>query len=184
MSYASEQSPTTFVAGTKGRWTVERTRAVKGDGLSAAPRLDVLTGIVAPGDGAWALSGVAGHARYVARAEKGPLEVASPRLDRDEARRGVLIPIRKSGAWWRLPQDERREIFEERSHHIADSMKYLPRIARRLYHSRDLGQPFDFLTWFEFAPEHASAFDELLAMLRSREEWTYVDREVEVWLVR
>jgi hypothetical protein len=58
----------------------------------------------------------------------------------------------------------------------------LPRIARWLCHARDLGEAFDFLTWFEFAPEHASAFDELLDMLRSREEWSFVDREVEIRL--
>ena len=63
-------------------------------------------------------------------------------------------------------------------------MQYLPRIARRLYHSRDLAEPFDFLTWFEFAPEHEGAFDDLLAMLRSREEWTFVDREVDIRLSR
>ena len=63
-------------------------------------------------------------------------------------------------------------------------MPYLPRVARRLYHCRDLGEPFDFLTWFEFAPEHEAAFDELTSMLRSREEWTFVDREVEIRLAR
>jgi len=184
MSYASEQFPATFAAGTTGRWSVERIVPVRGEGLLLAPRLDVVTGIVAPPNTAWTVSGVAGHARYVERTEKGELDRASPRLDREEARVAVLIPIHKSGAWWRLAQDERREIFEKRSRHIADSMAYLPRIARRLYHSRDLGQPFDFLTWFEFAPEHAAAFGELLAKLRAREEWTYVDREVEVWLRR
>jgi hypothetical protein len=83
-----------------------------------------------------------------------------------------------------LPQDERRAIFEEKSHHIADALAYLPRIARRLYHARDLGEPFDFLTWFEFAPEHERAFDELAALLRSREEWKFVDREVDIRLER
>jgi hypothetical protein len=63
-------------------------------------------------------------------------------------------------------------------------MKYLPRIARRLYQARELGEHFDFLTWFEFAPEHEPAFDELLAMLRSREEWSFVEREVEIRLRR
>jgi len=48
-----------------------------------------------------------------------------------------------------LTQDERREIFEERSRHIATGLEYLPAVARRLHHSRDLGGPFDFLTWFE-----------------------------------
>jgi hypothetical protein len=65
-------------------------------------------------------------------------------------------------------------------------MKYLPAIARRLHHCRDLGtpEPFDFLTWFEFAPEAQSAFDELLAALRATEEWKYIDREVELRATR
>ena len=83
-----------------------------------------------------------------------------------------------------MPQDERRALFEGRSRHISDRMAYLPRIARRLYHCRHLGEPFDFLTWFEFAPEHAQAFDGLVGMLRSREEWTFVDREVDLRLER
>jgi hypothetical protein len=83
----------------------------------------------------------AGHARYVERSEKGPLDAASPKLGREEAKLGALIPIRKSAAWWSLPQDERRAIFEGRSKHIELSMPYLPRIARRLYQARDLGQP-------------------------------------------
>jgi hypothetical protein len=41
-------------------------------------------------------------------------------------------------------------------------MEYLPTIARRLHHSRELGEPFDFLTWFEYAPEHNQAFEELV----------------------
>src|SRR6185295_17505754 len=119
---------------------------------------------------AWALRGISGHARYVERREKTQLDAVSPPLGRPEATRAALIPIRKSARWWALPQDERRAIFEERSHHIADSLAYLPRVARRLYHARDLGEPFDFLTWFEFAPEHADAFEELVRVLRATEE--------------
>lgn len=48
---------------------------------------------------------------------------------------------------------------------------------------RDLGEPFDFLTWFEFDPGDADAFEEL-GLLRGSEEWTYVDREVEIRLAR
>jgi len=98
--------------------------------------------------------------------------------------RAVLIPIRKSAQWWALAQDERRAIYEERSRHTSIGIEYLPRIARRLHHSRDLGEPFDFLTWFEFAPEHEDAFDELLRRLRDSEEWRFVEREVEVRLQR
>ena len=105
-------------------------------------------------------------------------------LRRPEATCAALIPIRKSDAWWDLAQDERRTIFESASHHISASLRYLPAIARRLYHSRDLGEPFDFLTWFEFAPEHAAAFDELVATLRATAEWTYVEREVDIRLSR
>ncbi len=77
-------------------------------------------------------------------------------LGRTEATLRGADPDRKSAAWWELTQEERRQIFEDKSRHIADSLKYLPAIARQLYHCRDLGEPFDFLTWFEYAPEHAS----------------------------
>jgi hypothetical protein len=174
--------PATFVGGATGSWKIERVVAVRGEPLPASERLEVHPG-AAP-SGAWALRGVTGHARYVERREKGPLDAASPPLQRPEATRAALIPLRKSPEWWAMPQDERRAIFEARSRHISDSMVYLPRIARRLYHARELGEPFDFLTWFEFAPEHTQAFDDLVGMLRSREEWTFVDREVELRLVR
>ena len=173
--------PATFVGGTLGPWRVDRMTAVRGDSLPSVERLEVHESLLSPA-GAWALRGVAGHARYVERHEISRLDTSSPPLARVAATRAALIPIRKSPEWWALPQDERRAIFEARSHHIADSMPYLPRIARRLYHSRDLGEPFDFLTWFEFAPEHREAFDALLAMLRSREEWSFVEREVEIRL--
>jgi len=112
------------------------------------------------------------------------LEAVQAGLGRAEATRAALIPITKSAAWWDLPRDERRAIFEERSHHISASLKYLPPIARRLYHARELGGPFDFLTWFEFAPEHAGLFDELVAVLRGTEEWRYVECEVDIRLSR
>lgn len=76
----------------------------------------------------------------------------SSSTSRPEATHAAIIPITKSGAWWRLAQDERREIFEESSHHIAIGLEYLPAVARELYHGRDLGEPFDFLAWFEYAP--------------------------------
>ena len=64
-------------------------------------------------------------------------------------------------------------------------MDYLPAIARRLHHCRDLdNQPFDFLTWFEFAPGHKADFDKLLARLRATREWTYVEREVDIRIER
>jgi chlorite dismutase len=183
MRYDSTSFPATFVGGTTGAWRITSSVARIGPALPHAERLAIEVGLGAA-SGAWTLRGVAGHARYVERREKGPLDAASPPLGRPEATHAALIPIRKSAAWWQLPHDERRAIFEERSHHIADSMAYLPRIARRLYHARDLGEPFDFLTWFELAPEHAGAFEDLVAMLREREEWRYVEHEVDLRLQR
>ncbi|HEX4887629.1 MAG TPA: chlorite dismutase family protein [Luteibaculaceae bacterium] len=104
-------------------------------------------------------------------------------MGRTEATYGALIPIKKSQAWWDLAQDERRKIFEAKSHHTELGLKYLPQIARKLYHCRDIGQPFDFLTWFEFAPEHAGLFDDLVYNLRATEEWCYVEREVDIRLI-
>ena len=63
-------------------------------------------------------------------------------------------------------------------------MRSLPAIARKLHHSRDLGEPWDFLTWFEFAPTQTAAFDELLHALRESEEWNYIDREVDIRLIK
>jgi hypothetical protein len=63
-------------------------------------------------------------------------------------------------------------------------MKYLPAIARKLFHCRDIGQPFDFITWFEYSESDVSAFEALLAALRATEEWKYVDREVQINLKR
>jgi hypothetical protein len=75
-------------------------------------------------------------------------------------------------------------VFEESSHHIEIGLRYLPAVARRLHHERDLAEPFDFLTWFEFAPEAAGEFEKLVAILRGTEEWSFVTREVDVRLSR
>jgi hypothetical protein len=139
---------------------------------------------VASLDAAWQLRGVVSHPRYSTGSELRQLTAVSPLLGRIEATAAALIPIRKSEAWWKLGQDERRAIFEESSGHIARSMRHLPAVARRLHHARDLGEPFDFLTWFEFAPQHADAFEDLVSELRTTEEWTFVEREVDIRLVR
>ena len=139
---------------------------------------------ILPSPTSWRLAGVASHVRYVERAEKERLPPVQAALGRPEATCAALIPIKKSAAWWELTQEERRKIFEDKSRHIASSLKYLPAIARQLYHCRDLGEPFDFLTWFEYAPEHATQFEELVRMLRATEEWNYVEREVDLRVER
>lgn len=183
----------TFTAGSTGGWHIERMTAVTGAGLPAAPRLMIESGFLGAEQGSageplttgadasgWVLRGAISNQRYTTADELARLDAQSPALNRPQATVASLIPITKSPAWWALAQDERREIFEETSHHIRRSMSNLPAVARRLHHSRDLGGPFDFLTWFEFAPEDATAFDDLLGALRLTPEWTFVEREVEV----
>lgn len=156
-----------------------------GEGLPSAPYLAVHPALHAPPfAGSFALRGSTGHVRYVEQAEKVALTKVTPGLGRPEATLAALIPIRKSDAWWELAQDERRALLEQRSQHISLGLKYLPAIARRLYHARELGEPFDFLTWFEYGPAHAPLFEELVAALRESEEWSYVEREVDLRLVR
>jgi chlorite dismutase len=180
---------TTFRGGQSGAWRVLSQAAVKGAGLLSTPALSTVESSsialpILPSQTAWRLAGVASHVRYVERAEKERLVAVQAGLGRPEATRAALIPIKKSQAWWDLTQEERRRIFEDKSQHIAASMKYLPAIARQLYHCRDLGEPFDFLTWFEYDPADAALFEELVAMLRGTEEWTYVEREVDLRLER
>src|SRR6185295_8803168 len=180
---------TIFRGGQSGAWRVTRFAAVKGAALAPTPSLSVVHSLtialpILPSTTSWRLAGVASHLRYTERAEKKQLDAVRAEIGRPEATHAALIPIKKSAAWWELTQEERRQIFEDRSHHIANSQKYLPTIARQLYHSRDLGEPFDFLTWFEYEPANAEAFEELVGMLRATEEWNYVDREVDIRVER
>ena len=179
----------TFRGGQSGGWRITSISPVTGEPLPFMPALSITDGDavslpLVPSRNAWRLVGVPSSLRYTERAEKQQLTAVQASLGRREASCAALIPIRKSQAWWELTQEERRRIFEDKSHHIASSLRFLPAIARQLYHCRDLGEPFDFVTWFEYAPEHATLFEELVAMLRATEEWTFVEREVDVRLSR
>ena len=179
----------TFVGGMHGAWRVIEMREVRGDGLATVERVDVvhgrMLGQVALREGAhWQLRGLTSNLRYANRNEVDDLVARQPVLDRTEASRAALIPIKKSAHWWALAQDERRAIFEGTSHHTQIGLDYLPAIARRLHHCRDIGEPFDFLTWFEYAPEHAAAFERLVDALRATQEWDYIEREIDIRLAR
>ena len=176
--------PAVFVAGADGEWRIERIFPVRGEALPPALRLARIEGPMPATRGIWTLRGTTSNDRYVTRAEKDALRAVQPPLGRPDSTRAALIPVRKSPAWWELAQDERRRILEDRSRHISTGLRYLPAIARRLYHCRDLGEPFDFLTWFEYAPSDADRFEELVSELRRSPEWDYVEREVDVRLAR
>lgn len=177
-----------FIGGSTGLWRVERVACVVGAPIPTVSRVSVVAGPVSqlPADASWQLRGITSNERYVVREEKTALVEKQEGLGRSDSTCAALIPIRKNAAWWALTQDERRAVFEEQSRHIAIGLKYLPAVARRLHHCRDLGpdEPFDFLTWFEYAPRDAAAFEELVQALRASLEWAYVDREVDIRLIR
>lgn len=177
-----------FIGGMTGVWQVVSMSTVVGAPLPDVTRLDTISdGVPESPDGAkWVLQGLTSNERYVTRCEKDQLIARQPTLGRPDAICAALIPIRKTAAWWGLAQDERRRIFEASSKHIATGLRYLPAVARRLHHCRDLGEsePFDFLTWFEYGPPDSPAFEELVAELRASEEWRYVDREIDIRVMR
>lgn len=172
-----------FIAGNTGPWRVESMATIVGEPMAQAARIEVVTGACAfPNDASWLLRGITSNERYVERTEKDALVGKQEGLGRAHATCAALIPIRKTATWWALTQDERRQIFEAQSRHIQIGLQYLPAVARRLHHCRDLGpyEPFDFVTWFEYAPGDQAAFEALLQALHASPEWAYVDREIDI----
>lgn len=176
-----------FVGGNSGVWKITSIIRNSGESLPPAEKLHIAGGAeTEPSDSVWILRGATSNERYVERKEKDRLLREQPSLGRPEANCGAMIAIRKNAQWWSLTQDERRAIFEEKSHHIKIGLDYLPTIARRLHHCRDLStsEPFDFITWFEFAERDTAAFEQLLKQLHATEEWKFVDREVDIRVAR
>ena len=175
-----------FSAADAGQWQITSVCEFRGESLPAAPFLSIDAigdGEASPANAVWTLRGAGSNLRYTTAPERAALQAKQEGLGRPASTRAALIPIRKSEAWWAMAQDERRAIYEQGSH-LAIGLDYLPGVARKLYHSRDHGEAFDFLTWFEFAPDQEAAFDHMLIRLRACAEWDYVDREVDIRLTR
>ncbi|MDQ8201828.1 chlorite dismutase family protein [Pelagicoccus sp. SDUM812003] len=174
-----------FVAGECGEWSIRSIQTIVGESLPTSKRLTIENGDFS-GKCDWALRGVTSNERYVTKAEKTALVSKQEGLGRKASNYAALIPIRKTDAWWSLTQEERRDIFEEQSRHTDIGQKFLPNIARKLHHCRDLAsvEPFDFITWFEYSSEDETMFDELVQSLREGIEWQYVEREIDIRLVK
>ena len=177
-----------FIGGDTGAWRVAKMQVLAGEPLPTARRLAIAPCLANPADpmADWVLRGITSHERYVVREERTHIVAEQLDLGRPEATCAALIALRKNEAWWALTQDERLSIFKQQSRHAQIGLEYFPTLARRLHHCRDLSEhePFDFLTWFEYTPAQEAGFNNLLAELRAIEEWKYVEREVDVRLVR
>ena len=53
-----------------------------------------------------------------------------------------------------------------------------------MHHGRDLGEPFDYLTWFEYAPQDAPASEQVVSRLRTTPGRGYVGRGIDTRLPR
>ena len=151
---------TTFYGGRLGSWKVREFNTIIGKPIKTVDRIDMIN----PNQQSrkimsdWIFKGISSNLRYATKEEKIMLDKTPPIIGKHENSFAALIPMSKSEEWWLLTQDERRKIF----------------------HSRDIGEEFDFLAWFEFEPKNKSVFDDLLGYLRQTEEWKYVTREIDV----
>jgi hypothetical protein len=137
--------------------------------------------------------GVVQNLHYTSAAQQKELDQRSrPELGPAPDTQAVLIPIRKSLAWWQLAQDQRQAHFQTSSAqpgHTVIGLEYVDRVYRRLYHSRYtiLSVPYDFLTYFEFSQVHKDDFNRLLHELREttrNPEWMYTELEYEIWMTK
>jgi len=173
-----------FVAGAAGPWRIDGILALQGETLPPAARLAVIEGDGTEGaEGRWALRAMVGPEVAGEEAEHGVLVARQAPLGRPEARCAALMAVRKSPSWWAMSHDERL-VIEERSRHIATGLEDLPAVAQNLHHAHELREPFDLLAWFEYLPGDQTAFDELVGRLRATEEWSFVEREVDVRVTR
>jgi hypothetical protein len=175
-----------YIGGSTGSWRVMEMATISGPSLRPATHVEIVKGQFhrIPLKSAWVLRGLARNTRFFTREERTPLDSRELGLNRKFATSAALIPIRKSAEWWNMAVEDRQEIIEARSMQIRSSLKLLPALVRRLLHGRDFGEPFDEVTWFEYEPKDTKIFDELVSALRSSIEWQYVEREIDIRLVR
>ncbi len=107
----------------------------------------------------------------------------------------IILPIRKTAAWWAMPELERHQYFyphyDQRTGrcvpgHAAIGRDAVRHIYRRLYYNpHGPGRPgeWDFVTYFECEDKDLPLFDETLEALRDvsrNPEWRYVE-EGPIW---
>ena len=175
-----------YIGGNSGTWRITNAVTHSGEALKPATHVEIVNGRLTrlPAKSAWALRAVVSTTRYITREEPRHSESLRSAWQNTDSSSAALLLGRKSAAWRSLDQVQRREMLEARSKQIATRLRFLPAIARRLCFRRDLGDPFDFVVWFEFCARDTAVFDDLVAAMRSSEEWLYVEREIDIRLTR
>ena len=115
---------------------------------------------------------------------------ASQRRSGRVARNAIVLPISKSGEWWKKSSLERHAYFYPHTDagtgcpvhgHAQTAQEGIATIYRRVFHNPDgyerTGE-FDFITYFECEDEHVTTFDRVHQGLRDitrNPEWLYVE---------
>lgn len=115
---------------------------------------------------------------------------ATPRKSGRVARNAIVLPISKSGEWWKKPSLDRHTYFYPHVDagtgcpvhgHAQTAQDGIATIYRRLYYNPDgyerTGE-FDFITYFECDDENTATFDRVHQALRDitrNPEWLYVE---------
>lgn len=138
------------------------------------------------------LSGCTQHLHYTSDMQRERLvAISAKEIPASEKPITVLIPIRKSDAWWSMGQNARAEFMNGANSyrgHTPIGEEYASLIFRQLLHARYLDsskKSYDFLTYFEFRDADREWFKGLLKRLRDEvlnPEWAFVEMEQEIWM--
>ena len=111
------------------------------------------------------------------------------------ARNAIIVPVRKTEAWWQMTALERHSYFYPHvdrgsgcpvKGHAKAAEPGIATLFRRMYHHPDgyqIENEFDFITYFECEDEHLPVFDGVLENLRDPQqnpEWRFV-QEGPIW---
>jgi hypothetical protein len=174
-----------YIGGTTGSWRVSTIASISGMPLPPVTHIDIAHGALdrAPAGANWVLHCIASNTRFVTREEPRRLPSDPPRMGRFSESCAALVLVRKSRGWWNLGLSEQQQMLEVPSRNIRGRLSFLPAMMRRMQYRTNVREPFDFVTWFEYAPQDASIFDDLVTAMRSSEDWHYVEREIVIKMV-
>ena len=115
------------------------------------------------------LTGVTKALNYISKDKSPTLNagLSSASFEGPSPRYAIVVPIKKSGEWWNMPDEQRLKEIET---HTAPTLQYLVNVKRKLYHSTGLSDA-DFITYFE--TNDLGAFNNLMLSLAKVPENKY-----------
>ena len=115
------------------------------------------------------LTGITKALNYISKDKSPDLNagLSSATFQGDAPRYAIVVPIKKSGEWWNLSDEQR---LKEMETHTQPTLQYLVNVKRKLYHATGLSDA-DFITYFE--TNDLGAFNNLMLSLAKVPENKY-----------